>query len=52
MDDSKAKFLNVLLLGLTFCLVFTGFNTMSQTQKLVFSYASEQTNFNVDGFIT
>merc|ERR1712154_697038 len=52
MDDLKAKILNIILLGLTFCLLFTGFNTMSQTQKLVYSYASEQSSFNVDGFTT
>ena len=51
MDDTKTKFLNILLLGLTFCLLFTGFNTMGQTQTLVYKYASDNSNFNVDGLI-
>ena len=30
--NEKTKMLNIFLLGLCFCLVFTGFNTMGQTQ--------------------
>ena len=51
------KLLNVVLLGLCFCLVRSGLNTMVQTQALVFSSAhnvtaaSNQTVFAVNGFV-
>ena len=48
MEERNTKALNIFLLGLTFCLLFTGFNTMSQTQTLVYNYASE---VNVNGLI-
>ena len=33
-QNTKTKMFNVLLLGLCFCFVFTGFNTMGQTQVI------------------
>ena len=32
MNEEKVKMLNIFLLGLCFCLVFTGFNSMGQNQ--------------------
>ena len=32
---AKRKMFNIFLLGLCFCFVFTGFNTLSQTQVIV-----------------
>ena len=32
MREARAQLFNVLTLGVGFCLVFTGFNTVSQTQ--------------------
>ena len=32
IGNAKLKMLNIFLLGLCFCFVFTGFNTMGQTQ--------------------
>ena len=32
MEERTVKTLNIFLLGLCFCLVFTGFNTVGQTQ--------------------
>ena len=52
MNETTTKFVNILLLGLTFMLLFTGFNTMASTQTLVYAYASEVSNFNVNGFVT
>ena len=57
MEEKSVKLLNVLLLGLCFCLVRSGLNTMVQTQALVFSSAhnltaaSNQTVFAVNGFV-
>merc|ERR1719154_223335 len=54
-SNSKTKMFNVLLLGLCFCLVFTGFNTMGQTQALVYNSAAEtgeKPNFKVNGLVT
>lgn len=34
ITEDSVKLFNVILLGTCFCLVFTGFNTMSQTQGL------------------
>ena len=34
IDEDSTKLFNVIVLGICFCLVFTGFNTMSQTQEL------------------
>ena len=51
---SKTMMLNVFLLGLCFFFVFTGFNTMGQTQALVYSSADstgEKPGFNVDGLV-
>ena len=31
IQNAKVKMLNIFLLGLVFCFLFTGFNTMSQT---------------------
>ena len=52
MKETTTKFINIILLGLTFMLLFTGFNTMSSTQALVYDYATETSNFNVNGFVT
>ena len=49
-QHSKMKMLNVLLLGLCFFFVFAGFNTMGQTQALVYSSADstgEKPGFNI-----
>ena len=58
MEERSVKLLNVVLLGLCFCLVRSGLNTMVQTQALVFSSAhnvtaaaSNQTVFAVNGFV-
>ena len=32
MEERTVKTINIFLLGLCFCLVFTGFNTVGQTQ--------------------
>ena len=34
IQHAKTKMLNIFLLGLCFCFVFTGFNTMGQTQVI------------------
>jgi len=51
---TKTKMFNIFLLGLCFCFVFTGFNTMSQTQALVYDSFTNQTNgdFQVKGLVT
>ena len=58
MEEKSVKLLNVVLLGLCFCLVRSGLNTMVQTQALVFSSAhnvtaaaTNQTVFAVNGFV-
>ena len=58
MREARAQLFNVLTLGVGFCLVFTGFNTVSQTQALVYSSATNvtaannQTQFRVNGLVT
>jgi len=52
MNETTTKFVNILLLGFTFMLLFTGFNTMASTQTLVYEYASNVSDFNVNGFVT
>ena len=49
MNEEKVKMLNIFLLGLCFCLVFTGFNSMGQNQVnrnnffyFVFAYICER----------
>lgn len=50
---AKTKMLNIFLLGLCFCFVFTGFNTMGQTQNLIYTGAANYTeNFEVNGLVT
>ena len=36
IQHAKVKMLNIFLLGLCFCFLFTGFSTMSQNQVLIF----------------
>ena len=51
MEESRQKLLNVLLLGLCFCLVFTGFNTLGGIQTLIFESAKDPTSKGyVEGF--
>ena len=53
-QHSKIKMLNILLLGLCFFFVFAGFNTMGQTQALVYDSADstgEKPGFKVDGLV-
>lgn len=58
MEENTVKMINIFLLGGCFCLVFTGFNTMGQTQALVFSSAENvtaaegKTVFKVNGLVT
>jgi len=58
MNEEKVKMLNIFLLGLCFCLVFTGFNSMGQNQALVYASAenitaeNNQTIFRVNGLTT
>lgn len=58
MEENTIKMINIFLLGGCFCLVFTGFNTMGQTQALVFSSAENvtaaegKTVFKVNGLVT
>jgi len=54
-QNNKTKMFNIFLLGLCFCFVFTGFNTMGQTQALIYSSANstnEIPNFEVNGLVT
>ena len=39
--EDSAKLFNVIVLGTCFCLVFTGFNTMSQTQECSIKFLNE-----------
>ena len=48
IQNAKVKMLNIFLLGLVFCFLFTGFNTMSGIQTLIFNSA---TNKNSGGFV-
>jgi len=51
--NPKTKMFNIFLLGLCFCFVFTGFNTLSQTQNLIYDGAESYVdNFNVNGLVT
>jgi len=50
IQNAKVKMLNIFLLGLVFCFLFTGFNTMSQTANLIFEGAKDyKPGFEVDG---
>jgi len=50
---AKRKMFNIFLLGLCFCFVFTGFNTLSQTQNLIYDGAESYVdNFHVNGLVT
>ena len=57
-NENTIKMVNIFLLGLCFCLVFTGFNTQGQTQALVFSSKKNLTatpdddGFTVNGLVT
>jgi len=53
--NTKMKIINIFLLGLCFFFVFTGFNTMSLSQNLIYSSADstgEIPGFSVNGLIT
>jgi len=52
IENGKVKMLNIGLLGLLFCFIFTGFNTMGQTQALIYKGAQKyKEGFQVDGLI-
>jgi len=53
--NTKVQMFNIFMLGLCFFLVFAGFNTMGQTQALIYSSADstgEIPGFSVNGLVT
>jgi hypothetical protein len=57
MSPEGVKRLNVVLLGLSFCLIFTGFGTTAGLQTIIFNSASNPASqgyvpgFHGNGFI-
>jgi len=51
MEESQLKLLNVVMQGICFCLVFTGFNTLGGIQTLIFESAKDpKSEGYVEGF--